>query len=82
MAQSDKDAMPEGNYRAFIDSELLDGEMQVGELCIAGDSSEEILFSTYICHPSMANNELSGPVLANSLAQYLKKKKSKIKFML
>ena len=76
MAQSDKDAMPEGNYRAFIDSELLDGEMQVGELCIAGDSSEEILFSTYICHPSMANNELSGPVLANSLAQYLKKKKS------
>ena len=68
--------MPEGNYRAFIDSELLDGEMQIGELCIAGDSSEEILFSTYICHPSMANNELSGPVLANSLAQYLQKRKS------
>ena len=76
MAQDEKDTMPEGNYRAFIDSELSDGELQIGELYIAGDSSEEILFSTYVCHPSMANNELSGPVLANSLAQYLQKKKA------
>ena len=76
MAQNDKDGMPEGNYRALIDSELFDGEMQIGELYIAGDSAEEILFSTYICHPSMANNELSGPVLANSLAQYLQKRKA------
>ena len=55
--------LKEGNYKVFIDSELFDGSMTYGELIISGETNEEVFFSTYVCHPSMANNELSGPIL-------------------
>jgi aminopeptidase-like protein len=54
-----------------IDSKLFPGRLNYGEIFIPGTSSREIFFSTYVCHPSMANNELSGPVLAIALARYL-----------
>ena len=44
------------------------------EIIIKGKSKKEILISTYICHPYMANNELSGPILSMSLINYFKKK--------
>lgn len=72
MADAQKQALPDGRYRAVIDSTLADGELVLGDLLIPGESSEEVLFSTYICHPSMANNELSGPVLATALAEYIR----------
>lgn len=58
-------------YRVFIDSNLFEGVLNYGELYIPGQTEDEVLFSTYICHPSMANNELSGPVLATYLAMYI-----------
>lgn len=58
-------------YRVVIDSEIKPGVLNYGELIIAGDTSEEIFISTYICHPSMANNELSGPVVTTALAQWI-----------
>ena len=61
-----------GPFRIFIDSELKSGHMTYGEILIRGDSSKEVLLSTYICHPSMGNNELSGPVVAMAAVQYLK----------
>ena len=58
-------------YRVVIDSSLKKGNMHYGEILIKGKSSKEILLSTYICHPSMGNNEVSGPVLLTRLAKYL-----------
>ena len=63
--------MPDGKYRAFIDSELFDGVLNYADLVIPGESEEELLFSTYICHPSMANNEVSGIVMNLALARYV-----------
>lgn len=60
-----------GRYKVVIDSELKDGVLNYGEIIIPGSSKNEILLSTYICHPSMANNELSGPVVAMALIKYL-----------
>ena len=51
------------------------GKMNYGELLIKGKSESEIFISTYICHPSMANNELSGPCLSIYLADFLSKLK-------
>ncbi|MCC5975856.1 MAG: DUF4910 domain-containing protein [Rubellimicrobium sp.] len=62
-------ALPDGNYEVFIDTTLAPGVLNYGELLIPGDSADEVFVSTYICHPSMANNELSGPVVAAALAQ-------------
>ena len=64
-------------YRAVIRSRHFQGELNYGELIIPGESGKEIFFSTYLCHPSMANNELSGPVLATFLARYVKQKKNR-----
>ncbi len=52
------------------------GKMHYGELYIKGKSKKEILFSTYICHPQLANNEISGPTLATYLAKHYYKKKN------
>lgn len=61
-------------YRVFIKSEFKRGVLNYGECFVKGATEKEILFSTYICHPSMANNELSGPALAVYLYKYIKKK--------
>ena len=61
-----------GKYQVFIDSSHFNGELNFGELILKGDSNEEIFLSTYICHPSMANNELSGPALTIEMVRWLK----------
>ena len=53
------------------------GDMYYGETFLPGKSKKEILISTYICHPSMVNNELSGPLVAVALINFFKKKKLK-----
>lgn len=63
--------LPEGEYKVVIKTELTDGSMTLGEAVIEGETDEEILFSTYTCHPSMANNELSGPLVTAFLYREL-----------
>jgi aminopeptidase-like protein len=66
-----KKSLLDPEYLVVIRTEKFFGKMHYGELLLPGKSKEEILISTYICHPSMANNELSGPLVATSIAQYL-----------
>jgi aminopeptidase-like protein len=58
-------------YHVVIKSTLFKGQLDYGELIIEGKLKEEILLSTYICHPSMANNEISGIVVTAALAKLL-----------
>ena len=63
--------LADGQYRAVIDSELKDGSLTYGELVIPGEVEKEVFLSTDVCHPSMANNELSGPVVTTFLARWI-----------
>lgn len=71
MPERQKNALPPQKYHMYIDSELVDGCLNYGELVIPGETEQEIFFSTYVCHPSMANNECSGPALSAALARFV-----------
>ena len=64
-------ALPEDDYQVFIDSSLEEGVLNYGEYYIAGDSKEEVLFYTHICHPSLCNDNLSGISTLTHLAKIL-----------
>lgn len=72
MSKKQRDSLKPGTYHMVIDSRHFDGELNYGEILLPGASEKEVLLSTYICHPSMANNEVSGPVLTTWLAKWLK----------
>ncbi|MDA9205669.1 DUF4910 domain-containing protein [bacterium] len=72
----DKKYLLNDKFEVVINSNLnMRGNLNYGELILKGKSKKEILISTYICHPSMANNELSGPIVSMGLIKYFKKKK-------
>ena len=64
--------LKDGSYKVFIDSSLKKGELTYSETIIPGKTKKEILFSTYLCHPQMANHELSGPLVWSMLYRILK----------
>src|SRR5271165_3041678 len=80
LSQRVRDALRPGKYRVLIDSNLAPGSLRYAEIILpAGDprspdrgDEREVLLSTYVCHPSMANNELSGPVVTTALVRWLR----------
>lgn len=71
VSQFQRDNLGDGPFRVVIDSDLSPGSMSYGEIILEGETKDEVLLSTYICHPSMANNELSGPVVTAALSQWI-----------
>lgn len=70
-AQRVVNGLPDGEYEVVIDSTLAPGSLSYGELVIPGDTAEEVLFSCHSCHPSLANDNLSGLAVAVALARRL-----------
>ena len=65
------DTLPEGDYHVAIDTDFVPGRVVVGEAFLPSTtgSRQEIMLTSYLCHPSMANNELSGPIVLAMLYQ-------------
>lgn len=72
-SQRQVDALPEGTFKVVIDTELYDDYLRIGEYYLPGDSEEELLFTTYLCHPMGANDNLSGVVTAIELFKILER---------
>lgn len=71
LSDDQRRALKQGRYRAYVDARHFEGSITLGELMIPGASDQEVLLSTYCCHPSMGNNELSGPCLTTYLARWI-----------
>lgn len=73
MTHHQYEELEEDIYHVYIDAEHINGVLNYGHTLLKGESEKEILLSTYICHPSMANNELSGPLVSTFLYNRIKK---------
>jgi len=71
LSQHELDRLPDGEYEVVIDATLEAGSLTYGECVLPGSSAEEILVSSHVCHPSLANDNLSGVVVAAHLAGVL-----------
>ncbi len=67
-------------YEVFIDSSLEEGSLSYGEYLLKGETDDEVLLSAHICHPSLANDNLSGIALLTLLAKYLSKTRQKLTY--
>ena len=77
MSQELLNSLKDEQYHIYIDSELINGSLTYADAVIKGETEKEILISSYVCHPSMANNELSGPVVLAALLRYVNSMKNR-----
>ena len=71
LSHNQRTQLSDGNYEIFIDSKLFEGSLSFGELIIKGELDKEVFISTYVCHPSMANDNLSGLTVTTFIAKWL-----------
>lgn len=71
LSHDELQSLPNGEYDVVVDTALVEGHIEVGEAVLPGHTDDEILFTTYLCHPSLANNELSGPLVLAFLYEQL-----------
>jgi aminopeptidase-like protein len=77
LSESEKKLLKDKKFFVKINSNFNNkGKLHYGELLIKGKSKKEILIHTYICHPKLANNEISGPTVTAFIANYFSKKKN------
>jgi aminopeptidase-like protein len=67
----ERERLREGEYKVCVDATLADGSLTYAELVLPGSAEDEILFSTHVCHPAMANDNASGLAVATALAESL-----------
>jgi aminopeptidase-like protein len=65
------DSLPEGDYEVCVDATLADGHLTYGEHVVPGETDDEVLVTCHVCHPSLANDNLSGIAVATRLAGLL-----------
>lgn len=82
LSQRQLESLTDDTYRVVIDASLAPGHLTYGECFIPGASEQEVLLSCHICHPSLANDNLSGIVVAAALAQYLGQEKRRFGYRL
>jgi len=69
LSHNQRKALPDSQYEVCIDSTLIDGHLTYGECYLAGSCEDEVLISVHVCHPSLANDNLSGLTVAAALAE-------------
>jgi aminopeptidase-like protein len=82
LAQRQLDALPDGEYEVYVDSTLADGSITYAEAVVPGELEDEVLISTYSCHPSLANDNCSGIALVATLGKYLSRMKLRYTYRL
>jgi aminopeptidase-like protein len=71
LSQRELDGLEDGDYEVVIDSTLAPGSLTYGECFLPGDRDDEVLLTTHVCHPSLANDNLSGVALLTELGARL-----------
>jgi len=71
LSEKQRQTLQDEHYRVCIDSDLKDGHLHYGDYFIPGESRDEFLIFTHICHPSLCNDNLSGIAIATQLAKIL-----------
>jgi aminopeptidase-like protein len=71
LSRQQLDSLPEGDYEVYVGTRLEEGHLTYGEASIAGETEDEFLLSTYVCHPALCNDNLSGPVVLTALGTEL-----------
>jgi aminopeptidase-like protein len=80
LSHSQLERLEEVPYEVCIDSTLAEGALSYGELFVPGESRDEVLFSCHICHPSLANDNLSGMVVAAYLARHISERPRRLSY--